>query len=174
MPARGPNLHTPASPASCSAPRLVSVHRPLRCTAPRLRLAHLTQNDHFSVQHQPLRVAASSAGAGAAGPTGGDGSSRPGKKADDRKMPLQQRVLNGILGISNVPYRCVGCQQGVPIRVALAIGEQTSDLTLSDSVCTCSSYVPSPVTPLHRVDARIKQVCFFCAWLCLCLKRSHA
>ncbi|KAG2453352.1 hypothetical protein HYH02_001576 [Chlamydomonas schloesseri] len=38
---------------------------------------------------------------------------------------MQQQILNGVLGISNVPY---------------------------------SSFVPSPVTFLHRIDARIKQV----------------
>jgi len=38
---------------------------------------------------------------------------------------MQQKILNGILGISNVPY---------------------------------SSYVPAPVTFLHKVDARIKQL----------------
>jgi general transcription factor 3C polypeptide 2 len=45
--------------------------------------------------------------------------------AAQEKLPLQQRVLNGILNVSNVPY---------------------------------SSFVPTPVTPLHRVDARIKQL----------------
>jgi len=38
---------------------------------------------------------------------------------------MQQRILNGILGISNVPY---------------------------------SSFVPTPVTFLHQIDARVKQV----------------
>jgi energy-coupling factor transporter transmembrane protein EcfT len=41
------------------------------------------------------------------------------------KLPMQQRVLNALLNVSNVPY---------------------------------SSYVPTPETPLHRVDAAIKQV----------------
>lgn len=47
------------------------------------------------------------------------------KKSQQEKLPLQQRILNGVLNVSNVPY---------------------------------SSFVPYPVTPLHRVDAQIKQL----------------
>ncbi|GBF90861.1 hypothetical protein Rsub_03715 [Raphidocelis subcapitata] len=46
-------------------------------------------------------------------------------KAKQEKLPFQQRVLNSILNVSNVPY---------------------------------SSFVPYPVTPLHKVDAQIKQL----------------
>lgn len=35
-------------------------------------------------------------------------------KKKEEKLPMQQRVLNGILNVSNVPYRCVAVclQQG--------------------------------------------------------------
>ncbi|KXZ51372.1 hypothetical protein GPECTOR_13g861 [Gonium pectorale] len=62
--------------------------------------------------------------AAAAGAPGAPGAPQPGGKDAKAKTPLQQQILNGILGISNVPY---------------------------------SSFVPSPVTFLHTIDARVKQ-----------------
>jgi hypothetical protein len=38
-------------------------------------------------------------------PAGNPKAAASGKKQQE-KLPLQQRILNGILNVSNVPYRC--------------------------------------------------------------------
>ncbi|GAX78117.1 hypothetical protein CEUSTIGMA_g5559.t1 [Chlamydomonas eustigma] len=84
---------------------------------------HAQRCDRVGLLYKPPSIASSSnislrssSKSFSTGPISGD---------KEEKTPVQQRILNGILGISNVPY---------------------------------SSYVPSPETFLHRVDARVKQL----------------
>eukprot|EP00878_Enallax_costatus_P005565 GHUV01005838.1.p1 GENE.GHUV01005838.1~~GHUV01005838.1.p1 ORF type:complete len:378 (+),score=61.98 GHUV01005838.1:268-1401(+) len=85
------------------------------------------QQHYGRPQQQWGTAAAATTQSAAAGP--GQPQSYVASGKETEKLPLQQRILNGILNVSNVPY---------------------------------SSFVPHPVTPLHRVDAQIKQL-----WLLL-------
>ncbi|WIA32057.1 hypothetical protein OEZ86_002909 [Tetradesmus obliquus] len=90
--------------------------------------AHLDWGDESTSWWSGKAAAAAAAdgGGGAAAPPPAAAAARAGKAGkESEKLPLQQRVLNGILNVSNVPY---------------------------------SSFVPHPITPLHKVDAQIKQL----------------
>jgi hypothetical protein len=47
------------------------------------------------------------AGGGATGPAAAAAGGKAKDKAKQEQLPFQQRVLNSILNVSNVPYRCV-------------------------------------------------------------------
>lgn len=96
------------------------------------------------------------AAAGAAAPGGGAVPQSGTPAATKPKTPIQQQILNGILAVSNVPYRCGKCSRTAPAQSLPPAGVPPAD-PLHHRPAR-SSFVPSPVTFLHTVDARIKQV----------------
>jgi len=74
-------------------------------------------------------------------------STADGRRKDKEKLPLQQRVLNGVLNVSNVPYRCALCMHITQQSHCTIPACSPISLCPAQLLCAVSHY---PSTPSGR------------------------